>query len=185
MYGLPSPSIGEFGAVSPAFGDYVVYEGSVLEAWGRYRVVEITENPSGDRYSLSTYQDDFVVLRRVSCRSIATIPFGHVHRVLNPVERIEAVLRRCAEEGVTIDIADDEQLSTHVLSLLASNRHVEADAHLLRAEMASGILTAPAFRYRIGQLRIRGNDESYLTSDSAHITTSATCDGTLPGVSSG
>lgn len=183
MYGLPSPSIGEFGAAPPVFGDYVVYEGSRLAAWGRYRVVEVTESLSGDRYSLSTYQDDLVVLRRVSRRSIATIPFGYPHRVLDPVERIEAVLRRCAEESVSIDIGDDEQLSTNVLSLLACNRYVEADAYLLRAEMASGILTAPAFRYRIGQLRIRGNDASYLTEDSAHTSTSAAGDATLPGAS--
>jgi hypothetical protein len=182
MYGLPTPSAGEIGAMSPAVGDFVVYEGSLDKAWGRYRVVAITEHNPGSRYDLSPYRDDSVVLRGVSRRSIAVIPAGPAHRVDNPVERIDAVLRRRVGLVGATDIAHVDKLPSTMLTLLALNRHVEAETYLLRAEHATEILSTAAFRHRIEQLRIRGNDESYLTQDFCMpATTPETDHGTSPG----
>lgn len=182
MYGLPNPSVGEIGAVPPAVGDLVVYQGSLEEAWGRYRVVAVTEHTLGNRYDLSHYRDDAVVLRRVSRRSIAVIPAGATHRVDNPVGRIDAVLRRRVGIARATDLAHVDQLPSTMLTLLALNRYVEAEAHLLHAEQAIEILSPAAFRHRIEQLRIRGNDESYLTQDSLSTSTTPETDhATSPG----
>lgn len=182
MYGLPSPSVGELGAASPTVGDYVVYEGRLDEFWGRYRVAAITEYPHGHSYNLSSYRDDALLLRNVSRRSIALVPAGLVHRVDNPVDRIDAVLRRRIGHGVETNVAHVDKLPSTMLSLLALNRYVEAESLLLHAELATQILSAAAFRHRVEQLRIRGNDESYLTQH-PHLTTATphADQGTSPG----
>ncbi|GLZ28118.1 hypothetical protein Lesp02_03080 [Lentzea sp. NBRC 105346] len=45
MYGLPQPSHGDHGDGPVVIGSLVVYEGSLTEAWGRYRVAAIAERP--------------------------------------------------------------------------------------------------------------------------------------------
>ena len=163
MYGLPSPSSGDICTRPITVGAFVVYEGRLHSEWGRYRVVGITEHSSGSRYNLSSYHDDTVVLSGVSRGSIAAIPAGVPHQVLNPAGRINAVLQQRAQASSDSEHTHvDPELSSTVLSLLACNRFVEAEVHLLRAELALGILAAQTFRERIEQLLIRGDDASYL-----------------------
>lgn len=122
-----------------------------------------------------------MLLRNVSRRSIALVPAGLVHRVDNPVDRIDAVLRRRIGNGVQTNEAHVDKLPSTTLSLLALNRYVEAESLLLHAELATQVLSAAAFRHRLEQLRIRGNDESYLTQHSDLTTaTPRTDQGTSP-----
>jgi hypothetical protein len=160
MYGLPSPSSGSTCKEFLAVGAFVVYEGHLRAKWGRYRVVAVAEHHSGARYDLASYHDDTVVLHGAGRRSIAAIPAGAPHRVLDPIERIDAVLalRSQAEAALAID----PQLTLTVLNLLSVARFVEAEVRLSHAELAAGVLSLTAFRHRIEHLVIRGNDESYL-----------------------
>lgn len=160
MYGLPSPSSGSICTEFLAAGTFVVYEGHIHARWGRYRIVAVAEHRSGPRYDLSSYRDNAVALHGASRGSIAAIPAGAPHRVLDPIERIDAVvqLRSQADAALTID----PQLTLTVLNLLADARFVEAEVRLSHAELAAGILSLTAFRHRIERLLIRGNDESYL-----------------------
>ncbi|WP_410646247.1 hypothetical protein [Amycolatopsis sp. cmx-4-54] len=147
-------------------GQRVFYDGSIVDAEGRYLVSDEHTTEHGSRYTLTTYAGD-VALRNVRAESITPVPEGPKHRVLAAQGRAQVVqgeFWRQFPPGTWLPYIHEryDRLHRDVDDLIRRNRPVEAEYSLLNAERFVGCISYDEMSARITALVIAGDDESWL-----------------------
>ncbi|WP_143267060.1 hypothetical protein [Amycolatopsis thailandensis] len=146
-------------------GQRVFYDGSIIDAAGRYRVTDEQITPDGPRYTLATYAGE-VALRNVRRESITPVPDGPKHQVLAAQERVQVVqgeFWRRFPPGTWLPYIHEhyDNLHRHIDDLIQRNRPVEAEHSLLNAERFTGCIPYDVMAARINALVVAGDDESW------------------------
>lgn len=147
-------------------GQRVFYNGSIIDAEGRYRVTDEQATADGPRYTLATYAGE-VALRNVRAESITPVPEGPKHQVHAAQERVQVVqgeFWRQFPPGTWLPYIHEryDRLHRDVDDLIRRNRPVEAEYTLLNAERFVGCIPYDVMQAHIKALVVAGDDESWL-----------------------
>ncbi|RSM68691.1 hypothetical protein DL991_41210 [Amycolatopsis sp. WAC 01375] len=147
-------------------GQRVFYNGSIIDAEGRYLVSDKQTTPDGPRCTLTTYAGA-VALRNVRAESITPVPEVPKHQVLAAQGRAQVVqgeFWRQFPPGTWLPYIHEryDRLHRDIDDLIRRNRPVEAEYTLLNAERFVGCISYAVMSARIAALVIAGDDESWL-----------------------